>query len=561
MGVVHRDIKPENILLDRQGRVKVADFGLAKLVGQTQPAARLTASRQAMGTPHYMAPEQWEKPLQVDHRADIYSLGVVFYELLTGELPLGKFPPPSQKTGVDARVDGVVLRAIEKQPEQRYQQMSEMKTAVEAAGKPAESIRLEEPARPAPLNAWLEVPITAAMIALVSAIWVGAWFLPPHPMIYNVYIVLLVGIVLLFFFEPTGNRYVRRLHGFAFIAMALSLFAIGQQWWLILTLLWGLPWAVGRIMGSFTPSGLDDDEEEASDESNDPVPGLTPQEERLRRLLADSALADYLAVIPDIDNSLLAVARKQCQAAPDDRILAVLDFSGGEGEAALLFGCAALYFCNGDDTPHPDSAWLRYTDLAGRPLVNHGDAVYLGNNLFLCPNPDETGIDCEELANLLGKVRDLMAPPASAAVEKEDESAWEETLRKILVRCQDDLDSLSVVPDIDKDLLLAVREKCHVAADDRIVGVVDFSGGEGESALVVGGTALYGCNGDDTPHPGWWWIDYGQLAGERIVNHGDVVLVGKDQFLCPNPDESGIDCEALAGLLLRVRDARARKAG
>src|ERR1043165_1053827 len=95
-GIVHRDIKPENILLDRKGRVKVADFGLARLMGPVSDA-RLTQSQHIMGTPHYMAPEQFEKPLAVDHRADIYSLGVVLYEMLTGDLPLGRFAPPSRK--------------------------------------------------------------------------------------------------------------------------------------------------------------------------------------------------------------------------------------------------------------------------------------------------------------------------------------------------------------------------------------------------------------------------------------------------------------------------------
>src|ERR1051325_381989 len=90
-GIVHRDIKPENILLDKKGRVKIADFGLAKILGQEAKDFRLTGARDVMGTPHYMAPEQVEKPQEVDHRADIYSLGVVFYEMLTGELPLGKF--------------------------------------------------------------------------------------------------------------------------------------------------------------------------------------------------------------------------------------------------------------------------------------------------------------------------------------------------------------------------------------------------------------------------------------------------------------------------------------
>ena len=133
-GIVHRDIKPENILLDKKGRVKIADFGLAKILGQELKDFRLTGVRDVVGTPHYMAPEQIEKPQEVDHRADIYSLGVVFYEMLTSELPLGKFQPPSScKTGmqIDVRLDEVVLRSLAKEPELRYQHVSEIKTRVE----------------------------------------------------------------------------------------------------------------------------------------------------------------------------------------------------------------------------------------------------------------------------------------------------------------------------------------------------------------------------------------------------------------------------------------------
>jgi predicted Ser/Thr protein kinase len=131
-GVVHRDIKPENILLDKKGRVKIADFGIAKMVGVPAGQVSLTGVQDVMGTPHYMAPEQVEKPRTVDHRADIYSLGVVFYEMLTGELPLGKFAPPSRKVQMDVRLDEVVLRTLEKEPERRYQQASQVKTDVEA---------------------------------------------------------------------------------------------------------------------------------------------------------------------------------------------------------------------------------------------------------------------------------------------------------------------------------------------------------------------------------------------------------------------------------------------
>jgi serine/threonine protein kinase len=142
-GIVHRDIKPENILLNRLGRVKVADFGLAKLVANaadiepaqsaptTPPADDLTEAGKTMGTPNYMAPEQTQNPDAVDSRADIYSLGVVFYQMLTGELPGKLIEAPSRKVQIDVRLDEVVLRALEREPGRRYQQASIFKTQVE----------------------------------------------------------------------------------------------------------------------------------------------------------------------------------------------------------------------------------------------------------------------------------------------------------------------------------------------------------------------------------------------------------------------------------------------
>ncbi len=150
-GIVHRDIKPENILMDRRGRVKVADFGLAKIVGVegrarhseraehaqnedgvTRPTSELTEAGKVMGTPQYMAPEQKDHPLEVDHRADIYALGVVFYQMLTGELPGKQIEAPSTKVHIDVRLDEIVLRALESKPELRYQQASVLKTKVES---------------------------------------------------------------------------------------------------------------------------------------------------------------------------------------------------------------------------------------------------------------------------------------------------------------------------------------------------------------------------------------------------------------------------------------------
>jgi tRNA A-37 threonylcarbamoyl transferase component Bud32 len=156
-GIVHRDIKPENLLLDKDGRVKVADFGIAKmlatsdLVGRCYAAATSSPSlpqtregdagatapaespivTATVGTPGYSAPEQTTDPQRADSRADIYSLGVVFYEMLTGELPGQRLEPPSRKAQIDVRLDEVVLRTLEENPELRYQQASEVKTMVQ----------------------------------------------------------------------------------------------------------------------------------------------------------------------------------------------------------------------------------------------------------------------------------------------------------------------------------------------------------------------------------------------------------------------------------------------
>ncbi|GAA5481413.1 serine/threonine-protein kinase PknD [Haloferula sargassicola] len=140
-GIVHRDIKPENILIASKGGVKIADFGVVRIVtGESGevPAAPpgvqdpgQTEVGKVIGTPSYMAPEQKEHPSDVDHRADVYALGVVFYEMLTGELPGQPIEVPSGKIGIDVRLDEVVLRALEREPARRYQEVREMRTSVE----------------------------------------------------------------------------------------------------------------------------------------------------------------------------------------------------------------------------------------------------------------------------------------------------------------------------------------------------------------------------------------------------------------------------------------------
>ena len=124
-GVVHRDLKPENVLLADAGpegyAAKICDFGLADLLYSDRSYVNLTGSRISMGTVNYMAPEQRQDAGRVDQRADVFSFGVLLYEMLCGELPLGRFPEPSQKNrAVDRRLDAVILRSLEIDFRRRY---------------------------------------------------------------------------------------------------------------------------------------------------------------------------------------------------------------------------------------------------------------------------------------------------------------------------------------------------------------------------------------------------------------------------------------------------------
>jgi len=161
-GIVHRDIKPENVLLAPGGIVKVADFGLSRIRGP-EDMTRLTHTHLLLGTFEYMAPEQREKAKEADERSDLYATGVVLYEMIAGELPIGMFAPLSEKRPgeCDRRLDEVIRKCLDKQPERRYQHASEMGEEVsrilsraavaadepEAPAAPALSARAERHAR------------------------------------------------------------------------------------------------------------------------------------------------------------------------------------------------------------------------------------------------------------------------------------------------------------------------------------------------------------------------------------------------------------------------------
>ena len=114
-GVVHCDVKPENILITGDGHVRLADFGLAR-PPQADDDVR-TGAHAVMGTPAYMAPEQ--QAGEADHRSDIYALGVMLYEMLTGRRPEGAFEPPSVLAQADVRLDPIVAKALQAAPERR----------------------------------------------------------------------------------------------------------------------------------------------------------------------------------------------------------------------------------------------------------------------------------------------------------------------------------------------------------------------------------------------------------------------------------------------------------
>jgi Tol biopolymer transport system component/predicted Ser/Thr protein kinase len=139
-GIVHRDIKPENIMVRKDGICQIMDFGLAKLRGTKSKISRLTKEGSTLGTAGYMSPEQVQGQ-DVDHRSDIFSLGVLLYELFTGQLPfkgvhetallyeivnVDAIPMSAVKSEIDPSLDGIVLECLVKEPAERYQSVAEV---------------------------------------------------------------------------------------------------------------------------------------------------------------------------------------------------------------------------------------------------------------------------------------------------------------------------------------------------------------------------------------------------------------------------------------------------
>lgn len=139
-GVIHRDLKPENVLLDERGHVHLVDFGLSRLMatGTAEASTRLTRTDVIMGTYEYMSPEQRRGDRALDARADIFSLGVILYEMLTGTLPLGRFALPSERdAGIPAGIDAVVTKALATDRRDRFASAAELQDALTQALKSA----------------------------------------------------------------------------------------------------------------------------------------------------------------------------------------------------------------------------------------------------------------------------------------------------------------------------------------------------------------------------------------------------------------------------------------
>jgi serine/threonine protein kinase len=590
-GVVHRDIKPENILLDKRGRVKIADFGLAKLLGHSRAEFSLTGSQQVMGTLDYMAPEQRERPLEVDQRADIYSLGVVFYEMLTGELPLGRFAPPSQKSAVDARLDAVVLRALERHPQQRYQRVSDLKVDVEAlsvAVSPANV--LERKPIPKAISLSVRTSYLSGTNALGAAqgvlrlqedglhlelIWQGAQW---HERSWKIE-------------ERTAEKVIP--------FRDLRSVTLKEGWWAIklvlavnrLSTLQGIPQAAAdQLLLLASRSDRETAEQivagvaHALSEENPFTPAVRTSEgqPKPREQAPGQPRSPQAEKEPERRSSIASDVMVLLGISAG---LSVIAFGGAMSEDfSPVWGCLLIAWAICE---HPWSAWLRVpAGIAGAIgiLVVTGFAFrYTGGGPVI--GPPEMPLLSRALPSALyffallifalrfmGKSRqgEVNQKGEGSKPSRTDSSVRNFSPReKSVHQLLDDYHEgyglvrpayLLVLPNLPAERLGTARKKCLVPPTERILGLLDLTYSEtAECSLVFGVQGVYYCNHLETEHPGVGTIPYGEFAERIFVNHGQQVYLGKEQFLCPEPAWNAyynLGCEDIANLLNVFRQAQ-----